>query len=183
MQETNDNWYSAHTPLGCGLYDSNGNRLENSYVQDGPASALGCTTQYQYCNPNLLSEKRCTPLGSVLDIADEWQAIVRNGTDSDLMEWLLSIRNTNLVRMQALVDVLGASSLTSRDKLRKGVQGALADNQWQLDVENWFEMHLAAWQRLFVEAATGPADPRVPVDLEHSNHTGDAFCKAQVRRK
>jgi hypothetical protein len=38
---------------------------------------------------------------------------------------------------------------------------ALANNQWELEAENWFKIALADLQQTVVEQATGPTDPSI----------------------
>lgn len=49
-----------------------------------------------------------------------------------------------------VVKMRGSQSLTSKISLLHGIQGSLPDNQWQLDVQNWFETSLAYLQATFV---------------------------------
>ncbi|KAF3026533.1 hypothetical protein E8E14_013770 [Neopestalotiopsis sp. 37M] len=82
-----------------------------------------------------------------------------------------------------ITDVLGAHALLSRRGLNLGMQGPIADNQWQLDVTYWFETALAAFQKIWVYSAAGD-HPYLTDDLiQRPNSTGqEQFCRNQLQR-
>ncbi|KAL1615965.1 hypothetical protein SLS56_011613 [Neofusicoccum ribis] len=64
--------------------------------------------------------------------------------------------------------------------LSEGMQGPLPDNQWQLDVENWFAISLAALQGWMVELATGPSDSKFLDWIDSPTSEGGRYwCKNQ----
>ncbi|KAI1735540.1 hypothetical protein F4680DRAFT_461651 [Xylaria scruposa] len=50
---------------------------------------------------------------------------------------------------------MGTESLLSRRLLGIGVQAALPENQWQIEVEHWYHIVLAGYQKIYMDGATG----------------------------
>ncbi|KAI3326463.1 hypothetical protein HD806DRAFT_551441 [Xylariaceae sp. AK1471] len=51
---------------------------------------------------------------------------------------------------------MGTESLLSKRSLSNGIQGSLPDNQWQLEVEHWYQIALAGYQKIYLDGASGP---------------------------
>ncbi|KAF9634759.1 hypothetical protein BFW01_g5654 [Lasiodiplodia theobromae] len=99
------------------------------YQSDEAASPLGCAEQHQYCNPSLPDGENCTPLF---------------GLDT---------------RTMMITSMVKAGSLDSHSGNGWGLQGKIADDQWQLDVQKWHNISLARIQQRFVDTTTGSSDP------------------------
>lgn len=69
-----------------------------------------------------------------------------------------AIRAGKLVAMDIDIITLG---LESNSRKSFGQQGLIPDNQWQVDVERWNNITLASKQQDFLDAASGPSDPRM----------------------
>lgn len=63
------------------------------------------------------------------------------------------------------------------------LQGALPANQWQLDVEYWHNIALAALQGLRVDSAAGPGNSGMLKYFWNKPHNDDEkyLCRNQVR--
>ncbi|KAK0628036.1 hypothetical protein DIS24_g10867 [Lasiodiplodia hormozganensis] len=82
--------------------------------------------------------------------------------------------------MATIVEEMGISGLTSRYGLNQGLQGPLAPDQWQLDVQHWFTIWLATLQGSLVMQATGPSNPDVmPWVQTPRDETEKHFCQSQ----
>ena len=80
-----------------------------------------------------------------------------------------------------LISAVGITSLKAREKLFSGIQGPLPNNQWQIEVENWYSTTLADLQRLTIEYAAGPADPALLQVLERpQTETERQLCHSVV---
>ncbi|KAI1265957.1 hypothetical protein F5Y18DRAFT_426470 [Xylariaceae sp. FL1019] len=157
---TNDAWYKATTP---GYYahplPANESSAIQVYLQDNPATPMGCMHRSQYCRPGRSGNAICTRLTgeldlyySVLEVFDEEHAFNR-------VAWF----QTNVDASWWPEDIVGRGdvNLAAQYRVRSGVQGPLPDDQWHTEVQYWFSIMLASMQRTFVDAATGPSDPNL----------------------
>lgn len=158
--------------------DTSENPTIDIYAQDEPASPMACVSQEQYCNPNLPEGSRCGPLSSRLDSwYSSYPALFPEQAMQDRVKWFWDATLT----VDNAVAYLGSQSLTSRNSLSGGAQGPLPDNQWHLDVQNWFETRLAYMQAYFVDLATGPSDISLQQYVVKPNSTGEqSICRNQV---
>lgn len=151
-----DPWYAAHTlPIG-------GNTSRASLVGgDKPVSVLGCTEQYQFCNPDPKMGRSCTPLSGIHAATATADTLWR----TDKQRGFFNTSSNSILNgaggLYEIVAYTGISSLIARHSLSQGLQGSLPSNQWQLEVENWYGATLADLQRVAVEYATGPTDSAV----------------------
>lgn len=175
-EEVDDDWYSAHRP-----HKAPGSPYV-MYLQDNPASVLACKWQDQWCNPNLPSDRQCTPLSGSSDTARAVWNISRNAEETELLSWIFFARVGMGLELNAIVDTLGISMLTSRGSMSAGMQGYIPNDQWQIDAEHWFSVYLASVQKGLVDYATGPSDPRVIPFLEKglTQTCENAICRQQV---
>ncbi|CAJ2500265.1 Uu.00g031180.m01.CDS01 [Anthostomella pinea] len=85
--------------------------------------------------------------------------------------------------MNMIISNIGDGSLTAKKSLSNGNQGPLADNQWQLDVQNWYGISMAVLQKSFVNAAVGPADAALRSFVTAPNATEEkTMCNSQKIR-
>ena len=103
---------------------------------------------------------------------------VEDENEADRMQWA----TTGFCDMGVVINYLMSSSLTSRQRLNAGQQGPLPDNQWQLEVENWYNIGLASLQSI-ADYAVGPGDADV---MKHfwaspNSQVEEMLCKNQVR--
>ncbi|KAI8630387.1 hypothetical protein F5Y19DRAFT_474166 [Xylariaceae sp. FL1651] len=167
-EPSNDTWYHATTPGA--VYTSSGFGSLQGYRLNEAASPMGCVEQYQWCNNAYPKESGCGPLGSLFDsiygaaplfnlTAKDLDNNARgsiNETGERLFWPALMLGNGLYITQASVVFQLGTKSLASRKSLYGGVQYTLAENQWQLDVTNWWDIMLASVQAIFVDVAVGP---------------------------
>jgi len=181
-EEVDDPWYSSRRP-GYVIRASNDDSVtKQTNFQDTPAGVLGCTIQEQYCNPNLAKENSCEPLRGLFSRTDSTLTYWQDERQKERFRWLSSIMNAGRVDLDTVLNVLGTSALTSRYSLFGGLQGPRPSDQWQREVENWFNITLTSIQSAFVEATTGPNNPSLDQWRVKPNTT-DAMelCWNQVR--
>ncbi|KAL1616592.1 hypothetical protein SLS54_008327 [Diplodia seriata] len=116
---------------------------------------------------------------ATIDAVLAYPSILRNDDERAFLQWLRRIKDSGWSSPYDLVSVLGVSALRARQTLRWGLQGPLPSDQWQDEVEGWFDMALAGLQLSYRETATGPADAGVPVDPQT---VGDKHCGMQKIR-
>ncbi|KAH8785389.1 hypothetical protein F5883DRAFT_708240 [Diaporthe sp. PMI_573] len=145
-----DEWYRATEPfavLGFGGQNSSLYRPAES------ASPLGCATQWQFCHSNT---SNCGPLGSYYDAKyGALQALASDAEAVDRLQWLTWSLYIDGSGEAALLQQLQGDALLSKLSLITGYQGRLPDNEWQLDVGNWFAVYLNIMQSNILETASG----------------------------
>ncbi|KAL9108187.1 MAG: hypothetical protein Q9227_007042 [Pyrenula ochraceoflavens] len=148
------------------------------YRFDGAVHPLACTVQDQFC----LNETYCTPL-------THWQLAsetAQNATVPGIQQEFLNSWVNSYIELETSIDNtvqhLGGSALLARDSFMGGIQGPLAPNQWQLEVEHWQSITLARMQRLAVEVATGPSDLAASqFVVKPENDAGRSACRNQQK--
>lgn len=141
FERTNDPWYRATVPGNSFRSPSTDNDNFITYRPDEAASPMGCTEQFQFCNPSLPSRSRCEPLASINDAqiqsaplfgmttADFFEnTSPPSGTMISCYQWLVMIINHMTPSTATLVTWLGPISLSSTKYLNYGVMGLLPDN-------------------------------------------------------
>ncbi|KAI1344685.1 hypothetical protein F5Y15DRAFT_1042 [Xylariaceae sp. FL0016] len=157
-EKTLDPWYKATHSTGsirmASLQSSEPQRVE-VYGQDEPGSPMACTRKVQFCSPQIPGEDHCTALMTMNDAYAKVSHL--DEAASQRMTWTIDALTSLLDNPESVVNAMGEQSLLSRRTMVDGVQGPLPDNQWQLDVEHWHNVHLAAYQKLVVDVAAGSA--------------------------
>ncbi|KAL9105978.1 MAG: hypothetical protein Q9227_008933 [Pyrenula ochraceoflavens] len=148
MSPVDDDWYAAHQAMNYSVADPSMSSAP-VYLADEPASVLGCKIQYQTCNSSTPSEESCSKLSGSNSIAFTTEEPTTKRDQA--LYWGLYVQDINNV-----VQMLQSSALMSRFGLSIGEQGPLPANQWQIEVENWFNVVLAAIQGHAVDSAVGP---------------------------
>ncbi|KAK4697740.1 hypothetical protein P7C71_g386, partial [Lecanoromycetidae sp. Uapishka_2] len=127
---------------------------DTTYEADLYVSALACTDQYQYCNPN---NGRCTSLTASNLLLPELGSLDLNA--AQLATYARFVYMLNFQGLYSTVVSRGASALLASRGLEQATNthSALPNNQWQLEVSSWFATSLAKLQQQTVNYATGPA--------------------------
>jgi hypothetical protein len=165
-----DAWYSALTQ-GGGIHMYGSNETIPIYFRDDPVRTLGCVERYQYCNPNLSGNSSCTPLGGIFQVSQSGAQLYQDPIQQEHFNWSTSAIKSMAAGLSEIINRLGTSALLSRNTLRKGIQSSLPNNQWELEVENWYKVTLADVQRSILELSTGPIDPAIRRFLLRPNTT------------
>lgn len=194
LERTNDPWYRATVVAGDLVLSNPDEVISPVYQPEEAASPMGCTEQFQFCNPSL-SKSRCGPLASWNDAAVQSAPLFGmtsadfantnkpNGTMISRYQWLASMMFNITVSTDRVVSTLGPDSLGSVKYLNSGFMGPLTDNQWQLDVEYWWAISLASLQTALVDTARGSTDPVLkPYKVLPYNSDIWAMCNNQVGR-
>lgn len=196
MEKAEDPWYRGTLPGKNVTWNgANGKLSKLSYRPEQAASPMACLRQFQFCNSALPEERRCGPLGSALD-AQVQAAHLFNMTEdqianSDIPDtpagsryvWFLEFLSLAGYGPEILVNYLGPNSLASQSSLSRypGLLGAIPSNQWQLDVENWWAIHMALMQSGMVSIAYGNHDPALkPFEIPPFNSRYQKLCNNQV---
>lgn len=157
------------------------------YIADYYLRVVGCTDQFQICNPNIVGldgePQRCTSLSSLFSIIDSFTTIGLNdyqvATTSTILNSLI------FSNMFYAVNGRGSSALQAQNTVFNLNQAArLPDNQWQIELSSWFAVSLATFQQALVEYASGPTNvvSQGGTVTSPSDKWGQALCKRQMIR-
>lgn len=171
QEPVNDLWYRATSPThGVALLnESGGSSALPAYRPDEAASPMACLAQFQFCDATTI---RCGPLSSWADAQTEAGKLFGTTLDaenppldkdpaSSRFYWFVALMSYSVPELQSILHRLGASSLASTRNLYNGVMGPLRDDQWQVDVMQWWATYLAGVQAGVVSTAAGPSDSSV----------------------
>jgi hypothetical protein len=135
---------------------------EKYYVPDDTAQVMGCSTNFQLCNPNAPEANRCYDLatGNISSIDPTFLEIWPKEKDRDVMVtyalYLVATFAGTTWHPANYYNVKGLASLITRFTLAGVMQTAnIPSNRWQEEMEYIFQTNLAATQSRFVELATG----------------------------
>ncbi|KAK8088380.1 hypothetical protein PG997_003341 [Apiospora hydei] len=179
-----DDWYRAGRYVGNYPGPSTGKALPRLYVQEKPASVLACVQQQQVCNPNHPSGGRvCTPMSGVADMNRLGYELFDEAGAQRLLWSKRAGFSAQGGPIQTAVQALKLDALQSRRSMVTAYQGPLPDDQWQRDVQYWFQVSLAAWQKGFVDSAAGVSNPDVAPWVQAPNNTEEyKMCESQKIR-
>ncbi|RDW59243.1 hypothetical protein BP5796_12167 [Coleophoma crateriformis] len=193
FEPMDDDWYRATLTTGdISFVQTQGN--VSSYIPAGAASPMGCLEQWQWCNSAYPRESGCGPLASKLDSLFG-AAPMFNLTENELnfgdinsataagsrLYWITSMEAMDVDTVRTVLSELGATSLSSQSSLIQGIQYPLPQNQWQLDVTNWFNIVLATIQAQYVFMALGDPDLE-QFEVFPSNDAERQLCSSQKIR-
>jgi hypothetical protein len=126
-----------------------------SWQTDNLVSILGCTDQYQFCNP---TTAECTLLDGLSNTHYAAQKYKLNSLQQHTCKQILSAASDAITGGPGLV--LGGSALAASASLYTLSQPTLPDNQWTIEATWWFKNRLAGLQYSLVDFASGPnVDP------------------------
>lgn len=193
----NDTWYRATRPYGnTTTFLTTG--LRNTFIPKDAASPMGCVEQWQWCKglpaSNSDADLICGPLGSQVDAmygaahlfnlqpsAFDPARPFSNSTIGSSLVWPSIIALFNPTTLDTALQYLGARSLTSQTRLYGGVQWSLPDDQWKLDVVNWWSTLLSSIQASFINTVLGPSDAVFQsIRLPPLNGNEVSMCASQV---
>ena len=180
-----DDWYGATEPAASLMSAALKNPIP-AYAMRDAASPLGCVEKYQFCHRAIAGETICGPAGSA---SDAWSGALSLTSSETVISEITWLANTVVnIHVREILEVLGPQALASRHSLYAGVQSALPDNQWQLDVMHWWATYLAVIQEAPVQATLGPPDEQIakyvtapPSDEKESDAGKSSICHNQVR--
>ena len=133
---------------------------ESYYLGDDYVNALGCIDQHQFCNPTYPgfdgNTTGCTTLTSYETAISELNGLLLSEFQMAAAGRIVS----NLIFENMSYSVLGrgASALRASELTLDLAQVALPNNQWTIEISNWFATVLARLQQAVVEYAAGATD-------------------------
>ncbi|KAK5634200.1 hypothetical protein RRF57_009914 [Xylaria bambusicola] len=165
-QLSEDLWYHLSTAhITFRQYTPEGPVTVSLNIPQEPASPLGCTDQYQFCNTAFEGTSGCGPLASLRDAgagasqffdityADFANNSFKGETGARFLYFVNTFFSSTSANIFDVLSQLGATSLTSQKTLNSGVQGPISSSQWQLDVAHWWDISMAVQQSTFLQTA------------------------------
>lgn len=150
-----------------------------TYLSDTWVNAMGCTEQYQFCNP---VNGRCTPLRGSDGL------LIRDLADTGMNEFQLGARiviglSLRVSQLSFIVDPREENALRVQDTVNSQIQAPIPSNQWTIEASSWFDAGLALLQSGLVEYATGPTSKPSGSWISRANDTiSRAMCRNQKVR-
>ncbi|KAH8688623.1 hypothetical protein GQ44DRAFT_734499 [Phaeosphaeriaceae sp. PMI808] len=135
-----DPWFKATVPTTIGV--------AQLWKADEPVSFIGCTEQYQFCN-----QPACTEFESIKTFLDPTTIESLNYNLAQMATFNLILQLLTLVQMNTIIFTLQDVVLLARDHLFGAyrLSTSMPTNQWQLEVQNLFNISLATIQYGVVE--------------------------------
>lgn len=165
-----------------------------AYVPVNRVSILGCTEEYELCNPTLPAGDRCVPLHRKMDNQTLFNRLQLNPTQSATALILRHelVKNSLHYYVNIMSPQLLASTTLRRGSTTYFQYFPFPIDQWRKEVSRWFDMNLIMLQSAFVDFATGPLDGDARVYIEEPGdlveHHPDVrqglwdICKTQIVR-
>ena len=154
-----DPWYSATTQVNLSMTsDSSSDTNFSAYLHDESAGLFGCTSRVQFCNADSKSGKSCTSLAGFHKALAAVDALWSTDEQKGFFDAWLNNVWIEVSDISIVIFIAGIAFLKTRDTLANGFQSLLFNNQWQLEVENWYDAILIDLQRLTVQYATDSID-------------------------
>lgn len=108
---------------------------------------VGCTEQYQICNPNLESNV-CTPSSGQAALSGLIESLYLN--EAQLVTAYRMIYMIVDGTTYSSINGIGPDALQIWNEVYDFIAPGVPDNQWQIEVRGWFETTLAKWQAFMV---------------------------------
>lgn len=150
-EPVDDPWFSAHDLL---QFDSP--YVNTLYKPDYYVRFLGCMEQHQFCTLNSKSGAEfCTPLTGIAALLS---AMNKTSTAFSPVQFAIAGRLwLNLLETSMSSSAINENSLQAYNSLWDSIITSLPNNQWQIEVTNWYNIALAKFQDWIVEYSRGPS--------------------------
>ncbi|KAI1364789.1 hypothetical protein F5Y08DRAFT_353259 [Xylaria arbuscula] len=194
-QYSDDEWYYLNPDPITIFLDGPSTVPTRLYIPTEPASPLGCTSQYQFCNTAIPGTSGCGPLASLRDAiagasplfdityAEFQNNSVRGETAARFLYFTNMYFSSAAANIGDILEHLGATALTSQRSLQAFIQGPIASNQWQQDVAHWWDISMAIQQSQSLDQAYSPDDPEIlPLRFNYSAPEFKKLCTNQKIR-
>jgi hypothetical protein len=179
--QVNDPWYSAHTSSYVATSIFQDIDVDGIWIQDEPASVLGCISQSQICNPSAPNGSKCLPLAGFDDNLLKLPSLWKNPSNDtanflNMVQEAFSIYHTHLDQV-----LYFAGNIALSARLGLGVISRLPDDQWEKEVLLWSSTSMAGLQDMFARIALGLENFKMEYTTEPGNDAVRRVCQNQVR--
>lgn len=151
-----DPWYSANSYP----FVDDGNTT--FYSADDPVRVLACVERQQWCNAERqeTSGDGCRSLSGIFTSSENVLDLWDTDRQRRAFDWNTKVM-VNVPNIETIVNGLREASLLASQSLYTGYSAPLKKTQWELEMEYWFQMRLAAVQQASVDAAEGPKEEKM----------------------
>ena len=187
VSPVNDPWFLAQEAMVQEFQNEDGSFTNVSfYYSENPVSVLGCTEQYQWCNPNIDGSGRCTQLsgssmGSHISAMTSFASEIKLNTRQTGVQQRIYHAMWDSVLYNTVGTADSASDLLANNLIQGNIGATLPDNQWVLEVNNFLGTTLANIQSEIAQYVTGL---RIPAQNKYlvQPDTGDTdwMCTNQI---
>jgi hypothetical protein len=163
LSPVNDPFYAAHWALN---FSQTSGPLEVRYAPDSLTTALGCTSQYVFCNP---TSGHCTDPDSLISVStpmfypDVWSSSSTTTAQQQTRDRIVAGLMSGSPTMAAIA--IGKQALWASGDLFYTISPGLPDYQWTYEVLGWFQTNLAMLQGHVLEFATKAGITPLPASL------------------
>jgi hypothetical protein len=128
------------------------------YSPDAPLAALGCKEQYKFCD-----DSNCTTLSGIMPFENDIQTYL-SYSEEQLIMFEILWRIFELTRLEIIIHYLDTRVLLADKQvlLVQPISAPLASDQWQQEVQNFFNTTMAMIQLLPIMRAVPPKLPVTP---------------------
>ncbi|KAI2469445.1 hypothetical protein F4781DRAFT_394085 [Annulohypoxylon bovei var. microspora] len=195
IQSLDDDWYRATTQDGSASATSLDGRRP-LYRPNEAASPMGCVQQWQWCTSADPKPRRCGPLASRNDALygaaplfnlsmeemDSVRPVAPEANGARFLRQAL-IWGQKPIAIEPVLSFLGSKSLISQVHFYESIQFTIPVNQWQLDVNHWWNIALASAQAEYVQVVQGIDSPTLDMLRQTPvNEAEQALCDNQKIR-
>jgi hypothetical protein len=176
QDKVDDVLFNASTPY-AGLSDNN-----PYYVGSQNVNVLGCIDQHRVCNPGRSEADGCTAYAAYGDVVGSLNKIGLNPAQIATAQRILS--NGLMTSTFNAVNGRGAAALKASQSVFDLVQvDSLPNNQWNVEVEKWFQVSLAKLQQGTINFVVGPSDPALVQYVTTPDKEAEKLCREQKIRR
>ncbi|KKY19192.1 hypothetical protein UCRPC4_g04566 [Phaeomoniella chlamydospora] len=178
-EPNDDPIFGAHQIIYNYTYDNG--EVAHIYISDYYVSVIGCVEQYQVCQPD---QGTCTAL-------DATSSLLSNAAHGSVSFYKIQIgaieRIFAILASMQIYNIMvgrGASGLQVRNTLANLEQGALPNNQWEIEVLGWARTALARLQEAILEYPS-QATTNIPGSYIYkpTDWVSEAMCHSQLVRQ
>ncbi|KAK0637539.1 hypothetical protein DIS24_g10716 [Lasiodiplodia hormozganensis] len=158
IEQVNDPIFSAHRPAGMKNVNPQWpDSRDMTYFSDHTDGIMACTMQHQICDPNKPPKTGCTPLTAAASLRSALNQTLSSELQRTYAKSILSLIIDAHVEVVDFIQMLGITALDARNAFYGPLSNPVPDNQWEKEVELWWQGTLAALQLLVTEQVTGPS--------------------------
>lgn len=158
IEQVNDPIFSAHRPAGMRNVNPQWpDSRDMTYFSDHTDGIMACTMQHQICDPNKPPKTGCTPLTAAASLRPVLNETLSSELQRTYAKSILSLIIDAHIEVVDFIQMLGITALDARNAFYGPLSNPVPDNQWEKEVELWWQGTLAALQLLITEQATGPS--------------------------
>lgn len=177
-----DPMFEAQDPLGLGVAEAKGYEFD-VYTPRQTVSVLGCTDQTEVCNPFLPAGRNCTAMPVhifVDDLSGLKDALSLNSRQMSILRRFSDVIQNSI---DASFAENGDGGMLAGYLTDNFISAALPDNQWILELQNWFVVFLTMVQLRVTEYVTGFDNPQFNKYMVEPKKEDRWMCTSQMAQR